>query len=37
MTGTERLQIGEAMREECFPDYEPGFQRVLRLVEREER
>ncbi|MBN2192606.1 MAG: hypothetical protein JW751_07290 [Polyangiaceae bacterium] len=31
----ERLRIGEALREEAFPHHEPGFQRVLRLVERE--
>ena len=36
LSGTERLRIGEAMREECFPDYEPGLQRVLCLVERDD-
>jgi hypothetical protein len=35
LSGTERLGIGEAMREECFPDHEPGLQRVLCLVEHE--
>jgi hypothetical protein len=37
MSAKERLRIGEAMREECFPSHEPGLQRVLRVVEREER
>ncbi len=36
LTGSERLRIGEAMREECFPDHEPGLQRVLCLVEHEK-
>lgn len=31
----ERLQIGESFREQEFPDYETGLERVLRVAERE--
>jgi hypothetical protein len=33
----ERMMLGEALREEAFPDHEPGLQRILQVVERSER
>jgi hypothetical protein len=33
----ERMMLGEALREEAFPDHEPGLQRVLQVVERTRR
>lgn len=37
LTPEERLRIGESLREEAFPEHEPGLQRVLRHVERQRR
>jgi hypothetical protein len=37
LTPEERVMVGEAMREEAFPQHEPGLQRVLRVVERSQR
>jgi len=37
LSGRERVIAGEALREEAFPNHEPGFQRVLQLVERTRR
>lgn len=37
LPGRERVMAGEALREEAFPEHEPGLQRVLCLVERSRR
>jgi hypothetical protein len=33
LSGSERLEIGERMRQEMWPDRERGLQRLLRVVE----
>jgi hypothetical protein len=33
LSGRERLEIGERMRREAWPDSEPGLRRLLRVVE----
>lgn len=37
LSGRERVMAGEALREEAFPNHEPGLQRVLQVVERPRR
>ena len=37
LSGRERLEIGERMRREAWPDHEPGLQRLLRVVEPTRR
>jgi hypothetical protein len=37
LSGRERVIAGEALREEAFPNHEPGLQRVLQVVERTRR
>lgn len=37
LSGRERVMAGEALREEAFPNHEPGLQRVLQVVERTRR
>ena len=35
--GWRGVMAGEALREEAFPNHEPGLQRVLQVVERTRR
>ena len=37
LSGRERVMAGEALREQAFPNNEPGLQRVLQVVERTGR
>lgn len=37
LTGRERLEIGEQMRREAWPNREPGLRRLLRVVEPARR
>ena len=37
LSGRERVMAGEALRETAFPNAEPGFQKVLEVVERPRR
>jgi hypothetical protein len=37
LSGEQRLEIGERMREECWPNRERGFSRVLRVAPPPRR
>jgi hypothetical protein len=37
LSGEQRLEIGERMREECWPNRERGLSRVLRVAQPSRR